>query len=145
MKFYISILLTIFLFTSCSENKPQNDEQAAKNEQIRAKNRQTAAVNEATQITQTAQKLEKEGRGMDIYRKSSNPESQRECNAIMETEQKQISELDERIKKLPEPFNAQLTPITADLNTCVSCAKNAVESCVKSRATINGIIKQLFP
>ncbi len=144
MKFYISII-AILLFLSCSENKPQNDEQAAKNEEIKAKNKQTAAVNEATQITQTAQKLEKEGRGMDIYRKSSKPESQRECNAVMETEQKQISELDERIKKLPKPFNAQLAPITADLTACVSCAKNAVESCVKSRATINSIIKQLFP
>ena len=143
MKFYIPIL-AVFLCISCSTTKPQNDEQAAKNEQIRAKNRQTAAVNEASMITQTAQKLEKEGRGMDTYRKSSKPESQRECNAIMETEQKQISELDERIKKLPEPFNAQLTPLTADLNACVSCAKNAVESCIKSRATINGIIKHLF-
>ena len=144
MKFYISLLI-IFLFISCSGNKPQNDEQAAKNEQIKAKNKRTAAVNEATQITQTAQKLEKEGRGMDVYRKSAKSESQRECSAIMATEQKQISELDERIRKLPEPFNAQLTPITADLNACVSCAKNAVESCVKSRATINGVIKQLFP
>lgn len=144
MKFYISIL-AVFLFISCSTTKPQNDEQAAKNEQIRAKNKQTATVNEASQITQTAQKLEKEGRGMDTYRKSPKPESQRECNAIMETQQKQVGELDERIKKLPEPFNAQLSPITADLNTCVSCAKNAFESCVKSRATTNGIIKQLFP
>ena len=144
MKFYISIL-TVFLLISCSTTKPQNDEQAAKNEQIRAKNKQTATVNEASQITQTAQKLEKEGRGMDTYRKSSKPESQRECNAIMETEQKQVGELDERIKKLPEPFNAQLSPITADLNTCVSCAKTAFESCIKSRATTNGIIKQLFP
>lgn len=144
MKFYISIL-SLFIFISCSENAPQNDEQAAKNEQIKAKNRRTAAVNEASQITQTAQKLEKEGRGMDIYRKSAKPESQRECRAIMETEQKQISDLDERIKKLPEPFNAQLTAITADLNACVSCAKNAVESCIKSRAAINGAIKQLFP
>ena len=144
MKLYISIL-AVFLFISCSGSNPQSDEQAAKNEAIKAKNKHTAAANEATQITLTAQRLEKEGRAMDLYRNSAKSASQRECNSVMEDQQKQVKDLNDRIQKLPDPFNTQLTPIIGDLNVCVSCAKDAMESCVKSRATINGAIKQLFP
>lgn len=141
MKIYIPIL-TIFLFVSCS-GKPEANNAAAENRQ--AKNKQIAVTNEVSALTRLAQNLEKQGRGMEIYRQANNAENKRECNAAMEDGQKQIQDFEARTNNLPDNFKTQLTPILADLKECVSCSKNAMDACVKSRATINKVIKELFP
>ena len=138
------LLFTILTFIGCTESLPANNTDPNR-EKIIAKNKQTAAINEATLITQTAQKIEHEGRGMETYRNSSSPQSPRECQSVMADEQKQVQDLADRIAKLPEEYKPSLTPITGDLNDCVSCSKKAMESCVKARASINGAIKTLFP
>lgn len=136
------LVLTIFLFIACSDNREANN---ALNENIKAKNKEIALSNEVSSITREAQKLEKQGRDMEIFRQRDNAENARECNAAMEERQKETRDLEARIKNLPENYNNQLTPILADLNECVSCSKRAKESCVKSRAAINEVIKKLYP
>ena len=138
------LFLTIVIFIGCA-GSPTTDNPDPNKEKTAAKNKQTAMLNEVTNITQIAQKLEKEGRGMESYRQSAKPESQRECGIIMADEQKQVQNLADRITKLPESYSRALTPLTGDLNDCVACAKSAAESCVKARAAINLAIKKLYP
>ncbi len=80
-----------------------------------------------------------------MFRQAGTPENMRECNSSMEEGQKQIKDLEARIKNLPEAYNIQLTPIITDLNECVSCSKNAKTSCVNVRASINKAIKEIYP
>ncbi|MCY7375928.1 MAG: hypothetical protein LH472_08130 [Pyrinomonadaceae bacterium] len=138
------LIITAFIFGACSGN-PQAENIDPNKEKIISKNNQTAIINEVTLITTAAQKLEKEGRGMEIYRNSVKAESLRQCNLISADEQKQVQDLADRITKLPESYNPILTPIIGDLNECVACSKKAAESCVKARASINKAIKQLYP
>ena len=135
-------MLTIFLFVSCSGNPPPNNDV---DENRKAKNKQTAIKNEITEITRTAQKLEQQGRGMEMFRQAGNAENMRECNIAMEDGQKQIKDLEARIKNLPDSYNAQLSSIINDLNECVSCLKKAMPSCVKARASINKAIAEIYP
>ena len=137
----VFLILTALFFAGCTAAPPPPD---PNKEKIAAKNKQTAVANEVTLITQTAQKIENEGRGLETYRNSSAAESLRECNIIMADEQKQIQNLTDRIAKLPEEKSVVLMPITGDLNECVACTKTAMKSCVKARATINDAIKKLF-
>ena len=132
------------MFNGCA-GSPTADNSDPNKEKTAAKNKQTAMLNEVTNITQIAQKIEKEGRGMNSYRQSAKPESQRECGIIMADEQKQVQNLADRIAKLPESYSRALTPITGDLNDCVACSKKAVENCVKARAAINQAIKEMYP
>ncbi len=141
MKLYV-LVLTIFFFISCSDNRQANN---ALNENIKVKNKEIAAANEVSSITREAQKLEKQGRDMEIFRQRDNPENVRECNAAMEERQKETKDLEARIKNLPENYNNLLMPLLADLNECVSCSKKAKDSCVKSRASINEVIKKFYP
>lgn len=138
------LIFTAFMLVACA-GSPQAENTDPNREKILAKNKQTAMMNELTNITQAAQKLEKEGRGMDLYRNSVKAESLRECNSVMADEQKQVQDLADRIAKLPESYTSVLTPITGDLIECVSCSKKAMENCVKARASINKAIKQWFP
>jgi len=140
MKKVILIFTALFLFGCQQEAAPDPNK-----ERIIAKNKQTSVINEITLITQAAQKIEKEGRGMELYRNSPKAESQRECNSVMESEQKDIQNLADRIAKLPEEKSVILMPIPETLNQCVACTKTAMESCVKARASINEAIKKLFP
>lgn len=142
MKIFFLITATLF-FIGCSGGQNTNAPDPNK-EKLIAKNKQTAIANEVTLITQAAQKIENEGRGMEVYRNSAKPESLRECNIIMADEQKQIQNLIDRIAKLPEDKNGVLMPIAGDLNECVACTKTAQKSCVKARASINEAIKKLF-
>lgn len=138
------LIFTILFFIGCSGNQQANTPDP-NNEKIIAKNKQTAVANEITLITQAAQKLEKEGRGMELYRNSLKAESLRECNIVMADEQKQIQDLTERIAKLPGEKSVILNAIPNDLNECVTCAKTAMKSCVTARASINEAIKKLYP
>jgi hypothetical protein len=136
------LLLTIVFFLGCS-GKPQTANVA--DETKRAKNKEIAAKNEVTDITRAFQKLEQQGRSMEIFRQANNAANDRECGIAMEEAQKQINDLDVRIKNLPENYNAKLTSIVADLTVCASCADKAMDGCRKARASINQAIKELYP
>lgn len=142
MKF--SVLAAVIFFAACSQTPLTTENAAPKINQTTAERQKIATINEVTQITQAIQKLEKLGRDMENLRQSSGAESRRQCGLAMENRQKQSSELDTRAKKLPNPFDAQLTPIIADLYACVSCTKGALESCVKTRASVNQAIKEIY-
>lgn len=138
--------LIVCLFAACAGggNSPSTNSAAPDNAKAERK-KQIALQNEVTNITTAAQKFEKLGRGMDLLRKVSNPNSQRECVAQMEDNQRQVADLETRINNLPDAYKIQLSPITGDLKECVSCEKTAMESCVKSRAATNDAIQKLFP
>jgi len=126
---------------ACSSKPAVN----AVDENKKARNKQIAVTNEVKQLTTLAQKLEKQGRGMEIYRQAGNAENERECNFSMEDGQKQIKDFEARVNNLPDNFKTQLVLLTADLNACVACEKKALESCIKARASINQAIKEIFP
>lgn len=136
------LILTIFLFISCSGNRPA-DNAVADNPKTE-KNKRIALSNEITEATQAAQKLEKQGRDMESFRQWSDAESRRQCSTVMEDRQRQVKVLEDKIKSFPNPFNASLTPIITDLNACVSCSKTAMTSCVKTRASINKAIDEIY-
>lgn len=147
MKSYI-LILTVFFCVSCA-GKPAADNAASTtsnvvNEQVREKNKLTAAKNEVTEITRIAQTLEQQGRDMQSYRESSGAESARQCSLILEDRRKGVTDLEERINKLPEAYKNKLSPIIGELNECISCAKKGLDDCKKARASINGLIKELF-
>ena len=143
MKPYLT-LLVILVFTSCSQNPPANKPAVVDNAKIE-KNKQTALLNEVSELTRAVQRLERQGRNMNSYRLASGAESQRTCNVLMEDRQREVNDLEAKIKNLPDTYSIRLTPIIPDLNECVSCSKKAMSSCVKTRATINGLIKELYP
>lgn len=143
MKLRISILFTAFLFASCSD-KPQSNKSGAANIANTEKNRQVALKNEVTEITRVAQKIEGQGRAMDTYRALPGADGARQCAAIMNDQLKQTESLAARVKNLPENYSARLAPIIGELYDCVSCAKAAIESCKKARASINQAIKEIY-
>ena len=142
MKFCF-LFFTIFFFASCSAEKPRQSDEEREN--IKARNEEIALKNELSDITLNAQKLEKKGRAMEIFRQANNAQNDRECAAAMEEAQKETNELDARIAKLPDIYKKPLAPVIPDLTDCVSCSKTAMESCVKARASINKAIKDLYP
>lgn len=137
------LLLTILSVACGSADKPPASDAAAENK--RAKNREIAAKNEVTEITKTFQKLEQQGRGMEIFRQANNAANDRECAAAMEDAQKQTTALEAKIKNLPESFHAKLMPMIGEVAACAACADDAMESCKKARASINQAIKELYP
>lgn len=136
------LLFTSFLLTACAAKQPAVN---AADESRKAKNKQVAVINEVTQLTTLAQKLEKQGRGMEIYRQANNAENWRECRIAMEDGQKQIQDFEARVNLVPDNYKTQLLPLKNDLDGCVSCEKKALESCVKARAAINQAIKEIYP
>ena len=143
MKFRISLTL-IFFFISCS-SKPQSNQSTAEANAIIEKNKQTAVLNEISAVTRTAQRLERQGREMDSYRRAPDAERQQICSKLMEDGRRDLTEIENKIKGLPETYIAQLTPIIGELNECISCSKKAMDNCKKARASINDSIKQIFP
>ena len=137
-----ALLSIVFLFISCS-SQPAAVNVVDANKQ--ARNKQIAITNEVKQLTTLAQRLEKQGRGMEIYRQAGDAANLRECNRATEDGQKEIIDFETRTGNLPDDYKSRLIPLTADLKACVSCEKKALESCVKSRAAINRIIKEIFP
>lgn len=142
MKFRF-LFLAIFLFASCSAES--NRQSNAERENIKARNEENALKNEVSAITLDAQKLEKKGRGMEIFRQAKNAENDRECASAMEEAQKETQDLDARIAKIPDLYKKPLAPIFPDLTECVSCANTAMDSCIKARVSINKAIKELYP
>jgi hypothetical protein len=136
------LLLVVALCVGCS-GKPQMNNVADENR--RAKNREIAAKNEVTEITRLFQKLEQHGRGMEIFRQANDAANDRECGVAMEDAQKQTTDLEARIKNLPENYHARFTPIVSDVTACASCSDKAMDSCKKARAAINQAIKELYP
>lgn len=135
----------IFLFASCAavSNEPQS-KKAPPDPALIEKNKEIALRNEVTLVTQAAQKLEQQGRDMEAIRQAPDAESKRQCSNAMEYRQQQVKDLDNKVKSFPNPFNATLTPIIADLNVCVSCSKTALPSCIKTRAALNSAIGDIF-
>ena len=141
MKLYFSIL-ALFLFVSCA---PQPAADNTVNESVKEKNRQTALINEVTKITRLAQTIEQQGRDMQLFRETTGAESKRQCSVILDENLKQTADLETRIKNLPEDYSKKLAPITGEINECLSCTRNTLENCKKARATINQVIKEIFP
>ena len=141
MKLCLSLLITIF-FVSCSASPPAKN---VADENKQARNKEIALKNEATELTRVAQKLDQQGRGMEIFRQAGNAENVRECGAAMADGQKQLKDYADRVGKLPDIYKNHLTPLVADLNECVSCEKKAMDGCRRARASINQAIKQLYP
>ncbi len=112
---------------------------------MREKNKQTAVKNEITKITRLAQTIEQQGRDLQFYRAGIDAESSRQCNLIVEESSKQTTDLELRIKNLPENYRNKLMPIIGELNECVSCAKKALDDCKKARASINQLITEIYP
>jgi division protein CdvB (Snf7/Vps24/ESCRT-III family) len=143
MKLCISILFMTFLLVSCAV-QPQTNKPGVATVANTEKNRQIALKNEVTEITRVAQKIEQQGRAMDSYRALPGADGARQCATVMDDLRKQTADLEARIKNLPENFSVRLTPIIGELNECVACAKQAIESCKKSRALINQAIKEIY-
>jgi len=145
MKLYTTLLI-ILVITSCSQNQhpPANKPAIVDNAKIE-KNKQTAILNEVSELTRAAQRLDRQGRDMDSYRLASGAESQRTCSALMEDRQREVNDLEAKIKNVPDTYSTRLTPIIPDLNECVSCSKKAMSNCVKTRAAVNALIKELYP
>ena len=131
---------------ACAADVPHTDKTATPNAAaIVEKNKQTAVLNEVGATVQDAQAVEKLGRNMDSYRLAADAESKRTCGTVSEDNQRELAELEKRINNLPGNYKDQLISIVPDLNRCVSCTKNAMESCVKARASINKMIKEIYP
>ena len=141
MKVYI-LILTVLFGVSCAAKPPVNN---VVNEKIQEKNKLIAAKNEITELTSLAQKLEQHGRDMQSYRDSSGVESSRQCNLILEARRKETAELEARAAKLPDNYKNKLTPIISELNECISCATKDLNDCKEARASINQLIKELYP
>ena len=141
MKFYI-LILTIIFFVSCAEKPPVNN---AANEQIKEKNKLIAAKNEVTALTGLAQRLEQQGRDLQAYRESSGAESLRQCNAILEERRKELADLETRVNNLPEIYKNKFVPVVSEIGECLSCAKKGLDDCKRARASVNALIKELYP
>jgi hypothetical protein len=143
IKIFIAILFTFF-FIACSA-APKNDKPAAQNKAIIEKNKQINLLNDVSKILRDAQSAEKLGRNMNSYRLGTDAESKRICNVVSGENRAGVVDLEARTKNLPDNYKEQLFPIIADLNECVSCSKKAVDSCIKARASINKMIKEVYP
>ncbi len=141
------LLLTLFTLASiaCSSAVSTTVKPAIANEAIIEKNKQTAVLNEVGATVREAQSIEKLGRNMESYRLALDAETKRACNTVSEDNQRELANLENRINSLPGNYKDQLISIVPDLNQCVTCAKNAMESCVKARASINTMIKEIYP
>ncbi|MDQ6786245.1 MAG: hypothetical protein M3033_05430 [Acidobacteriota bacterium] len=138
-------LLAVFLFTSCSNNAQQQAKNSVADPAKIEKNKQIAQTNAAIEVTQAAQKLEKQGRDMEALRQAVDAESARQCHTVMEDRQEQVKNLEAKVSDFPNNFKTRLIPIINDLNVCVSCSKTAMTSCVKTRASLNEAISEMFP
>ncbi len=143
MKFFTALFFALFS-VSCSNVQQPNKPLIADSAKIE-KNKQIAVLNEVGEITRTAQSLEHLGRDMNSYRLAPDAESRRTCGKLMEDRRREIADLETKIKKLPAEYGDRLASILPDLNECVACSTKAIESCVKSRASINKTIKEIFP
>ncbi len=137
-------MLSAVFFIACSAT-PRVDKPITPNEAIIEKNKQITLLNEVGETVRDAQSIEKLGRNMDSYRLALDAESKRVCNVVMEENRQEVINLEARIKNLPASYKDQLTLIIPNLNECVSCSKKAMDSCVEARASINKMIKEIYP
>lgn len=144
VKIFITILFALF-FIACSKTSPVDEATVANKKAIIEKNKQTDLLNDVGKILRDAQSVEKLGRNMNSYRIGLDAESGRICNTVSEENRRGITDLETRINNLPDSYKDQIFPIVTDLNECVSCSKKAVESCVKARASVNKMIKEIYP
>lgn len=143
MKFYILILI-VFICAACGAGKPPVNNAA--DERLKEKNKLTAARNEMTALTSLAQKLEQQGRDLQAFRDGSgSAEGARQCNEILEDRRKGLAEFEERVNALPDNYKAKLLPVVGEINECLSCAKKGLDDCKRARASINQLIKELYP
>jgi len=136
----ILLLLVPLLLISCDPPpKPQN------NANIAEKNKETALKNEVTRIIELAQKIEKDGRNLDIYRYSDLPGDKKACLESVAKKTSRLEDFKTRVEKLPDDFRGKLSPIYTDLDKCLACVDKAVESCKKARGAINEVIREIYP
>ena len=126
------VLILAFVFVSCSAGQ-SSEKTAIPNQAVIEKNKQTAVLNQVGATVRDVQSVEKLGRNMDSYRLAQDAESKRACSSVMEDNQREIADLEAKINNLPDNYKAELTSIIPDLNQCVSCAKNAMDSCVNQQ------------
>ena len=150
------LILCAFFIAACSQNiKQQQSQQSPQSPQpaqpanadpaIIEKNKQTAVLNQVGKVTSEAQYLEKLGRDMEVYRAADDSQARRNCAGLSEMRMHDIADLDAKIKSLPDNYSARITPIIADLKPCVSCARKAIDGCIKTRAELNRMIKETYP
>jgi hypothetical protein len=140
----LSVVLSALFFISCSAASQPSKLVTIDPAKIE-KNKQTALLNEVGETVRDAQSIEKLGRNMDSYRLAGDAASKQTCNNVMADNQQDLAKLETRIKNLPGNYKDQLTALIPDLNECISCSKKAMPSCVKARASINQIIKEIYP
>lgn len=145
MKICLVISIALFFIACAAPAKVSVDAPKIPDNAIIEKNKQTAVLNEVSSILRDSQTIEKVGRNMASYRIYPDAKSRRECDVVMEYNQRDVTALETRINKLSDNYKNQLTPLIPILNECVSCAKNAQDSCVKARASANQLIKEIYP
>ena len=144
MKFILTLLTTMLFLISCSQPASDNANENAK-ARLAEKNRETAARNEMVRMLETTQKLEQEGREMEIYRQYSSPINTAACAKVLAEKRVKMQEFQQKLEAMPENYKRKLVSIYEDLTKCVACDKTAIESCKKARANINQVIKEVFP
>lgn len=138
MKLFFMLLISFFLISCGSSPETQNKIDLAE------KNKETAIRNEVTRVIELAQKMEKDGRALDYFRNSYFPYDKKECLKVSAEKSAGLEDFKTRVEKLPAPYREKLSPIYEDLEKCFGCEKKSVESCKKSRAAINQIIKEIY-
>lgn len=139
----LTVSLTLLFLISCSQTVSNDNANAKAN--LAAKNKETAARNEMVRLVQEAQQLEQEGRDMEIYRQYQSPINTKACAKVLAEKSVKMEEFQKKMDGLAENYKAKLAPIFEDLSKCVACDKKAMDSCRKTRASLNQIIKEVFP
>jgi hypothetical protein len=134
------IALTLFLSIACTTSQTSQN-----NVNLAEKNKETALKNELKRTVRMAQEVEKDGRALDYLRNSYFPEDKKNCQASSAEKRVSFEDFKTKVEKLPDPYREKLSTLFEDLDKCFNCDKKAVESCKKSRAAINQIIRELFP
>lgn len=141
MRLLIFLLTLSFLF-ACSQTPKTNTNS---NTNLAEKNKQTALRNDLVRLVQEAQKLEQEGRTLDIYRTMPSVANTEACLKAVGERSVRLEDFQKKSESLPDNYKTKLLPIYDDLNKCISCEKTALENCKKARANINEAIKEFFP
>ena len=143
MKYLVLLLLLAgFISSACTpEAKPAKNTDPA----LIEKNKKTALRNQVVVVVQEAQKLEQEGRSLDVFRTMPSEKNNAECMRAVAERTVRLEDFKSKSSALPENYSVKLLPIFDDLDKCVSCTKTAVENCKKARAMINEVIVEFFP
>lgn len=107
------------------------------NTAVQADKKRTAATGkERERILKEATALEKKGREMDPLRRTDDPEKLGQCGKLMRMHQKNSHQLLVDVEVLPLLERIHLRSGLVYLDACVSCARDASDSCDKVRVAL---------